>query len=238
MQVAPLPPEFMAMGGEIADSLTGAYVVLLRDRAELQQQWQMREAELFAEARARNYELQESDGVLSSLAGENRRLYSQLRTLEAEMHAVRETETSAFRKGRTTVHVVEDEEQPVGGTLNRVTVRARQGLPTEVALAPRGRSRVSARLVGEHIVMGAQLMSLNPRLSEYFEADDGVLVVEVFEGTPAAEAGIVPGDVIVRAGRHAIREVEDIRRALAEGRAGLRFRVIRKGDTLTVRVGG
>ena len=91
--------------------------------------------------------------------------------------------------------------------------------------------------MGQHFVMGAQLMSLKPGLSEYFEADEGVLVVEVLEGTPAAEAGIVPGDVIVRAGRHAVREVDDVRRALAEGRAGLRFRIIRKGDTLTVRFG-
>jgi PDZ domain-containing protein len=236
MPVAPLPVEFMIMTGEAADSLTGEYVILRSKLALVQQEQRMRELELVAEARLRNQEIQEEDGILTSLDGQTQRLFSRLQNLEGEFRAVHEAEvtTSSNVSSGARVHVVTEE--PAGGT-SRVTVRTRPGQPTEVRVAPRSESMMNARLVGQHFVMGAQLMALSPQLSEYFAADEGVLVVVVLEGTPAAEAGIIPGDVIVRAGRYPVREVDDVRRALGDGRSGLRFRVIRKGDTLTVRLG-
>lgn len=231
MPVAPLPVEFMRMEGEVADSLTGAYVLLRSEFARVQQEQQLREMELLAEARMHSFELQESDGLLSLLDGENRRIFSQLSTLVLKAEAVAEAELHAT----ASAHVIS--EAPLGGTTNRILVRSRAGEPSLFQVAPRISSRVSARVVGQHFVMGAQLMELKPQLSEYFSAENGVLVVEVLEGTPAAEAGILPGDVIIRAGRYPVTEVDHVRRALAEGRDGLRFRIIRKGDTLTVRFG-
>lgn len=51
----------------------------------------------------------------------------------------------------------------------------------------------------EGAYLGARIESLGPELADYFavEPDKGVLVVEVAPDSPAAKAGLKPGDVIV-----------------------------------------
>ena len=43
----------------------------------------------------------------------------------------------------------------------------------------------------------------------------GVIVTDVAEGSPADEAGVEPGDVVVEANRRAVRSPADLGRALA-----------------------
>jgi serine protease Do len=54
----------------------------------------------------------------------------------------------------------------------------------------------------------------------------GAVVTEVAEGSPADDAGIEPGDVIIEANRHPVASPADLRRALAASgdRALLRIR--------------
>ncbi len=86
--------------------------------------------------------------------------------------------------------------------------------------APRVRS-VFPYLVGERFVAGAELTNLNPELAEYFPASRGVLVTEVVPGSPAHEAGLKGGDVIVRVGDTDVDSVDALRRALDRtGREG------------------
>jgi membrane-associated protease RseP (regulator of RpoE activity) len=92
-------------------------------------------------------------------------------------------------------------------------------------------------IVGQNFVAGAQLTPLNPELAEYFQVDRGVLVVEVLEGTPAHEAGMVAGDVIVRVGTQEVSSLKDLRFGVGYFERPLRLRVVRKGAELDIFLG-
>ena len=67
---------------------------------------------------------------------------------------------------------------------------------------------VTAHLVGRNFVGGAQFSDMNPELATYFGTDRGVLVIQVLSGTPASEAGLIPGDVVTGVGGS---DIEDLR---------------------------
>ncbi|MEJ2504575.1 MAG: PDZ domain-containing protein, partial [Gemmatimonadota bacterium] len=77
---------------------------------------------------------------------------------------------------------------------------------------------------------------LEPTLAEYFDnASEGVLVLRVAERTPAARAGLRPGDVIVRAAGRAVETVGELRSLLARTDPGsTELRVVRKGRVHTL----
>lgn len=64
--------------------------------------------------------------------------------------------------------------------------------------------------------LGVSLQSLTEGLREAFSvpADVGILVTEVFQGSPADRAGLRPGDVIVKMDRRSIRDMQDVQRVL------------------------
>ncbi|MGE3848147.1 MAG: DegQ family serine endoprotease [Gammaproteobacteria bacterium] len=90
--------------------------------------------------------------------------------------------------------------------------------------------------------VGAQFQDLTPELSEAFSLPTGrgAVVVDVSDGSPAAEAGLVPGDVVTHLNGRAIGNVTDLRNQLALVRSGDRaeFRILRDGSAtkLDVRV--
>ena len=90
--------------------------------------------------------------------------------------------------------------------------------------------------------VGAQFQDLTPELSEAFSLPTGrgAVVVDVSDGSPAAEAGLVPGDVVTHLNGRAIGSVTDLRNQLALVRSGDRaeFRILRDGAAakLDVRV--
>jgi serine protease Do len=69
-----------------------------------------------------------------------------------------------------------------------------------------------------------------PALKQYFGVDSGLLVLSVVPGTPAADAGLRDGDVIVGAGGKAITSPMDLSRALnaARSRASLTLEIVRQ----------
>ncbi|MFV2007557.1 MAG: PDZ domain-containing protein [Longimicrobiales bacterium] len=93
-------------------------------------------------------------------------------------------------------------------------------------------STFSARLAGRHFVAGAQLADLNAGLAEYFDVQDGVLVMDVLRGSLAAQANLTPGDVIIRVDRKDVGSMNALRAALATfGRRGeTTITVVRNGD--------
>jgi S1-C subfamily serine protease len=66
--------------------------------------------------------------------------------------------------------------------------------------------------------------------------DAGVRVVEVFSGTPAAAAGLVPGDVIVGLDQEVVTGIDDIARVLDGTRIDKRvaLHILRNGRLVTV----
>jgi len=92
----------------------------------------------------------------------------------------------------------------------------------------------------EHPFLGVQLNALTPEISQRFgiETRDGAIVVAVGRGSPAAEAGIRPADVIVELGGRAVRVVEDVFAALRERGPGDRVlvTVLRQGERERIEV--
>lgn len=93
--------------------------------------------------------------------------------------------------------------------------------------------------LGARSVAGAEFAEMNPGLADYFQTPSGALVLRVAPDTPAARAGLAPGDVVVRAGDDEVASVADLRRALQRrGRGpGLELEVVRRGERVVLRMG-
>ncbi len=91
---------------------------------------------------------------------------------------------------------------------------------------------------GTAIVAGAELTRLNDGLREYFGADRGVLVLSVANGTPAAQAGLRSGDVIVKIDGDDVTAPAALRAALVRAQKGderrLKLEVVRKNSKKVV----
>jgi serine protease Do len=70
--------------------------------------------------------------------------------------------------------------------------------------------------------LGITIQEITPSLAQQFDlaVDQGVGILSVEPGSPADEAGLVEGDIIVRLGDTEIRTSGDLFRALTEHRAG------------------
>lgn len=92
--------------------------------------------------------------------------------------------------------------------------------------------------IGRRAVAGAEFTELGPELAYYFKgAEEGLLVLGVAPGTPAARAGLVPGDVVVRIDDRPVRTVSELRAAFARARdAALELEIVRRGETHTITI--
>ena len=85
---------------------------------------------------------------------------------------------------------------------------------------------------------GLRIETLGKQLGEYFGAPEGegVLVKSVEEDSEAAKAGFKAGDVIVRAGKKTVEDVDDFRSVLGAYDAGEKIPVsiLRKGKNMTI----
>jgi hypothetical protein len=89
-------------------------------------------------------------------------------------------------------------------------------------------------IVGQSFFLGAQIAPLNPQLAEYFPVDEGVFVVQVVEGSPAAKAGLQGGDIIVNVAGEDVNSLSDLRFSLSAFEGPIQIRVIRKGDPVQI----
>jgi hypothetical protein len=91
--------------------------------------------------------------------------------------------------------------------------------------------------VGQRAVAGAELTELSPDLGEYFGTSKGVLVLRVASGTPAARAGLQPGDVVTKANGRDVATIREFRREVAlAGQGAARLDVLRKRKPVTVTI--
>ncbi len=116
--------------------------------------------------------------------------------------------------------------------------RGKPGSVAKVAVQRDGRSRMIDVTLGEYPENGAPIAGrtddsspddlglrvepITPDLERRFQLEDveGVVVTGVTPGGPADDAGLQPGDVIVKVNRIRVASVDDYRGALDEGRAG------------------
>jgi len=86
--------------------------------------------------------------------------------------------------------------------------------------------------------VGVQIQDMTPQLAEAFglkKGQDGAVVVQVFEGTPGAEAGLQAGDIIKTLNGKPVKSASDLRNKVGLMRAGetVELGVLRNGETQT-----
>ena len=81
-----------------------------------------------------------------------------------------------------------------------------------------GDSDNSFFMIGSTPYMGVSLQELNKDLAEYFSVkhDEGALITDVEEDSPAEEAGLKAGDVILKVENEKISEPDDVKEMVAE----------------------
>lgn len=87
---------------------------------------------------------------------------------------------------------------------------------------------------------GMRFWDISERLATRLglKSTDGALVVEIYRGSPADEAGIKPADVVLEANGKKIASVADMQDVLRSARAGdvLPLKVSRKGKAVNVKI--
>jgi len=88
--------------------------------------------------------------------------------------------------------------------------------------------------------LGVSGLTVTPEIASYYNlaADRGALVIEVWSGSPAGEAGMEKGDIIVGFGDKAINSVDELVKEVQKRKIGEKARVllIREGGRSIVEV--
>ena len=133
--------------------------------------------------------------------------------------------------------------QLIGGEM---TVRVlRNGAPIQGRLAlmkaPETPPREETVLEGESPLAGAKVANLSPALAEELGSHSfarGVVVLEVARGSPAHRLQLQTGDLVLRVNDDEIKDVGQLRRAVAAARGSWKLSVRRGERTLNVTVRG
>jgi len=87
---------------------------------------------------------------------------------------------------------------------------------------------------------GMTFWDISQRLADRLSlpGTDGALVADVYRGSPADEAGIKPGDVVLQSGANKITCVDDMQSVLRQARAGdhLPLTLFRKGKKVNIKI--
>jgi Do/DeqQ family serine protease len=131
------------------------------------------------------------------------------------------------------------------GVGNRAELRVLRGgrqvtVPIAVTAPPIPGKDDVRNLSGRHPLDGARVSNLLPAVADQLglDADSGVVVLQVRNGTTAARLGFRPGDIVMQIQRQAIESIADLERILAEPQR-VWLMSIRRGDqTLQLQIGG
>jgi C-terminal processing protease CtpA/Prc len=113
---------------------------------------------------------------------------------------------------------------------------ADSALYTELALTVKNTENLLTKLSAHgNALAGAEFEHLNPGLAEYFGGvAEGVFVLRVAPGTPAATAGLQPGDIVETLNGERVETIAALRAGIAESSGPLTLHVIRKGRPATL----
>lgn len=222
-----VPLELFLFHSQEADSLRREMTRLQRELQRVSQAEERRIRELAEEmARARR-EIDQNDARLRELREREARLQLEMARMRQEMERAR---VEARRQQTERVQRVTEQRRRMAEQSRRMAERSQR-----VAERARAAFRpLSLYAAGQNMLAGARLTDLNPALAEYFEVERGVLVTEVLEDTPAAQAPLVAGDVIVRVGETDVADLAGLRAALMRSSGGTGVTVVRKGRRVTV----
>lgn len=203
------PFEFFVFRGEVHDSLRKAMEDLNRLSDDLKRQERIRIAEL---------------GRATSRRGGSVDTDEQLRTVRAALEDVSrrsaDLRTAMSEAAKATAgfdYTMPTWDIDVPGWSRASAPDA----PPEEPVGPSTFRPLTPYLLGSNRVAGAQVIDLRPELAEYFDVGSGVLIIDVAPGTPAAIAGLLPGDVIIRMDQVSVRSVEDLRFGVSRSQESL-----------------
>jgi serine protease Do len=149
-------------------------------------------------------------------------------------------------------HALEAEKEEDLGAFQRLVARTAPGTKLEIELLRDGKPKRVACVVSKQPTvepaeaesdLGFQVQEITENLvrAERLPTREGAYVSFVTGGTPAAEAGLAPGDVVVKIGEHSVSHLDEFRRAsdaaagaervLIHARRGgdLRFLLLKRG---------
>lgn len=163
-------------------------------------------------------ELRDNERMLTNLAEEHRVVLEELSHVEGRLHLLSQ---AAFEEAEQ--HLSLAAEQSLAPSRFRAPERLANGTQASAArstrnAAERRPSTVTAGFAGQNSFAGAQLAELNPGLAAYFDVEAGVLVTDVYRGTPAARNGVQSGDVIIRLNREPIRTLAELKTAISRSK--------------------
>lgn len=85
--------------------------------------------------------------------------------------------------------------------------------------------------VGSRALAGAEFTQMNEGLGRYFRTEEGLLTLRVAPESPAARAGLEPGDVVTKVNGTAVETLRDLRQAVAQaGEPSAKLEVFREGS--------
>jgi hypothetical protein len=218
------PFEFFVFRGEAHDSL-------LHEMRELNGLAGQLRARMEARERAIREQTRSADPLHLAQDEELNRLSERLDEVQRRSSALSAAMAESARESAAREYAFEVRAPDPALPASAPRVRA------SVAVAPEADAEfrpLTPYLLGRNRVAGAEVVDLKPELARYFEVDGGVLVVDVAPRTPAALAGLVPGDVIVRIAQIGVRSVEDLRFGVSLAGDTLPIALIREGESLQV----
>jgi S1-C subfamily serine protease len=108
--------------------------------------------------------------------------------------------------------------------------------PTATLLPPQAPINVYALSSSIVSLAGAEMAQLPVEMREQVGASGGLLVLQVGQGTLFSRAGLRSGDVLVKVNGKAIRSSRDLRAAFESSNRTLALDLVRKRETMTVKM--
>ena len=111
---------------------------------------------------------------------------------------------------------------PVGEEVAVVVLRrgTKQHLPLTVGKLPSDHTAVEESGQTTQGKWGLQLQTITPEIARQYDlaTDQGVLVVGVQPGSPAQDAGLHAGDILVEVNRHPVTSIQEVKEALTQAK--------------------
>jgi serine protease Do len=109
---------------------------------------------------------------------------------------------------------------PVGSVSDVTIIRDGKEKTLSVTLGERKEEQIAGYESTQETQLGMRVQELTPELSERLQIDpkSGVIVAEVAQDGPAAEAGLRPGDIIMEIDQKPIKDLESYQTALSDAK--------------------
>lgn len=238
VRVAPAPPALMSLRMANSGSYLGVYIREVTDedveRLDLREERGALVTDVPEEGPAADAGLQ-ADDVIVSWNGGRVESAAQLRRLVGETPTGRSVDLGYVRDGNQRTATVELADR--SSTVTRWAPRAELDTDVRSRLRELRDGHGTFRMFIQGGRLGVGVQNLGDQLAEYFGADDGgVLVTSVREDSPAADAGLRAGDVILRVDDEEVEDPGDLMREIAGSEAGeIELRILRDRQERTIR---